>query len=203
MIQQLEYDYKEDLDIISSMVERLESYLQTDEVYGNQGMFVEGLPAITLGGLLMRIRRLNAVRDLIGKSGQRELDEAIATHDALYNEWRAHYEKKVLAELESRLTRIEQFIEETKDNPPPSSLFFEPEQMRRTIVQELLYLIQRSGINADTYKEKLNKIDAELKELVKASDFKWATGLETIYAPDDFWWLYSELDSQALGNVDD
>ncbi len=200
MLRQIEYDYKIDLEIISSMVERLETYLRSDEVYGNQGMFIEGLPAITLGGLLIRIRRLNALRELMGKSGQQELDSAIAEHDAIYNEWRVHYEEKLRAELDSRIKRIQQFIDETKDNPQLSTLSFEPEQMRRTIIQEILYMMQRSDMEADATRNKLNDLDTELKQLVKEAEFRWSPVLKTLYSPDEFWWLYSHLDVTAIAN---
>lgn len=195
------YKYSHDLEIVSSMLERLENYLLSDEVYGNQGMFIEGLPAITIGGLLMRIRRLNALRELIGKSNQKKLDTAIAQHDRLFNEWRVHYENKLRSELESRSTRVKQFIDELQETPRSVRIAFEPEQMRRTIIQEILYMIQRSNIEADGIKNDIATLDTDLKRLVKKADFSWATELETVYSPDEFWWLYSQLDRKAISKL--
>lgn len=195
------YKYSHDLEIVTSMLERLENYLLSDEVYGNQGMFIEGLPAITIGGLLMRLRRLNALREFIGKSNQKKLDTAIARHDALYNEWTVHYEKKLHAELDSRLTRIRQFIDEVKENPRSMTVSFEPEQMRRTIIQEILYMIQRSSIEANGLKDDIVTLDTDLKPLVKKANFSWASELQTVYSPEEFWWLYSQLDRKAISKL--
>ncbi|GAB5493971.1 MAG: hypothetical protein Phog2KO_41860 [Phototrophicaceae bacterium] len=193
MISQTKYDYNEDLEIVNSMVERLESYLYSDSIYGNQGLFIEGLPAITIGGLLMRIRRLNALRELIGLARQHQLDKVIAKHDAIYNKWQVHYKKKLQAELESRIGRIQQFIDEIKENQQSVIIFFKPEQMRRTIVQEILYMMQRSGIEIEGLGNTLKAIDYELRQVVKQCDFIWAPLLSSVYSSDEFWWLYSEL----------
>ncbi len=195
------YKYSHDVEIVTSMLERLENYLLSDEVYGNQGMFIEGLPAITIGGLLMRLRRLNALREFIGKSNQKKLDTAIAKHDAFYNEWRVHYENKLHAELESRITRIRQFIDEVKENPRSMTISFEPEQMRRTIIQEILYMIQRSSIEANGFKDDIATLDTDLKPLVKKADFSWSSELQAVYSPTEFWWLYSKLDRKAISKL--
>ncbi|MEM9955437.1 MAG: hypothetical protein AAF846_27795 [Chloroflexota bacterium] len=188
------FSLKDDLDVLNSMMERIVSHLQTDEIYGNQGMFVSGLPSVTLGGILLRIRRLNALRERVGKYQQVKLDEAIEKHDRVYHEWTSHYEKKLKVELQSRIERLEQFIQEYQDDPKQYMVAFEPERTRRTIVQEILYMMQRINQENNHLLTRLANLDDNLRSIVKPSTFQWASNLESVYSKDEFWWLHSILE---------
>jgi len=188
-----QYSLKDDLQILTLMTNRLVDYVRGDEIYGNQGMFVSGLPVVTLGGILMRIRRLNALREHLTEASQMTLDSAILQHDKAYQDWTHHYQNKLLAEAGSRVGRIEQFVQEYQDNPRSYEVAFEPEQTRRTIVQEILYRMQSTNIENTELLEQIKDVDASLKQIVTPSNFQWAEALEEVYADDEFWWLYSTL----------
>lgn len=190
-----QYNFQKDLRTLVSMAERLEAYVRDDEIYGNQGSFA-GLIAVTIGGILMRIRRLNALREFIGKSKQAALDLVIQKHESVYQEWTVHYEQKILAEAHSRIDRIAQFIEEYHDDGYTTIIAFEPERMRRTILQEILYMMQRINLQDDALMKKIDTTDERLRAIVVDAPFQWHPKLETVYSPDEFWWLYSELQLQ-------
>lgn len=187
------YDYKKDLKTLTMMTNRLESYVRGTEIYGNEGMFNSGYPAVTIGGILLRIRRLNALREFVSKSKQVSLDASILQHENIYQQWRVHYETKILSESTSRLKQIEQFIEEYDGNPEASTIAFRPEQMRRTILQEITYMFQRINLQSDDFTKSLIKVDDKLETMVNAAVFQWHPTLETVYSSNEFWWLYSKL----------
>ncbi len=196
------YDYSKDLKTLVMMTNRLENYVRGTEIYGNEGMFTSGFPAVTIGGILLRTRRLNALREFIGKSKQSTLDASIAKHDAIYEEWKVHYETKIVDEAKSRIERIDQFIQEVLENPESSTNAFEPEQMRRTILQEILHMIHRSNIQDDTLTQTLASVDANLQEIIVPSAFQWHPTLETVYSSDEFWWLYREFNTDTVRDRD-
>lgn len=191
------YDYDEDLKTLALMTNRLETYVRGTEIYGNEGMFSSGYPAVTIGGILLRMRRLNALREFIGKTKQTTLDASILQHDNVFQEWRAHYEAKILAEAKSRLDRLQQFIEEYEENPEAYTIAFEPEQMRRTIIQEIIYMLHRINLQDDDVAKTVTTVDTQLKDIVETSDFQWHPSLETVYSSEEFWWLYSTLKTDS------
>src|SRR5262245_8747609 len=106
------YRIDKDLSEATKMANALEDYIRGDDVYGNVGgLFGSGdTPALTVGALAMRLRRLNALRDKLGSSQQQELDAAAQKHAAVQKEWGLRYETHVLKEAKSRLDAMGTFF---------------------------------------------------------------------------------------------
>lgn len=193
------YDINRDLKEVSAMVKALEGYLKQDTLYGSvSGGFLSfsNMPSLTLGAILMRLRRLEAMDEAhkLDDKQRDNLRQTASQHRDIYTQNRRLYEEKLIREATSRLKAIHPFFEECFKDPKSCPRNYRPEAMRRTIVQEVLFRLEELGI----------QLDDELKTLLSTTDNKlrrYATDkhgfildpvLEAHYPASPFWWLYQE-----------
>ena len=151
---------------------------------------VSGLTeALTVGALELRLRRLGL---LTQAADQRErLAGLAAQRDAVRAEWPLHYRRKLLWEANSRLDTLQRYLGDMAGNPTQAARNWQPELLRRSIVEELRRVMAQ-----------LDLVDAALDAKVRASDglltliadepcaFQWDAQLQPVYSAPDFPWLY-------------
>lgn len=191
------YSIENDLKEAQAMVKGLESYLQGSELYGRVGgggIFSGGnMPSLTIGALLMRLRRLNFFRDQMSPAQQSQLDSIEDQHEKTRKEWRAHYENWMLKEVNSRLDAMNPYFQEVRDTPTIASSAYKPEALRRTIVQEILSAMEEMSIRSADLEAKARRVDSRLRGLgLQPSEFIWASTLEPAYPQKVYWWLYNK-----------
>jgi uncharacterized membrane-anchored protein YhcB (DUF1043 family) len=187
-------DLESDLREAREMAEGLEEYLRGSEVYGSLGggLFGSGSkPALTIGALLLRLRRLNALRDQLTPAQQSALDGVQHQHDTVRKEWTRHYAEKLVREANSRLDAMRTYFEECRENPRLCASAYLPEAMRRTIVQEIAAFMNANGMPSEELRTKIAGADGKLRSVAKPTDFVWAAALMPVYPKSDFWWLYA------------
>lgn len=189
------FNLEKDLNEASKMAAGLEEYVRQDELYGNiGGGFFGGsnMPKLTVGALLMRLRRLDALREQMTQDQQAKLDEAKAALAHVRKEWNLHYEEKVTREAKSRLDAMQSFFRECAESKSLCASIYKPEIMRRTIVQELLREMTAQNIQSKDVDERVKDVDGKLRGHIVKTDFQWSSELTTIYPRDEFWWLYGQ-----------
>ena len=188
------YNIEQDLYEAEAMAAALEPYIYEDKIYhnlGGRGLFKRALPNMTLGAFILRLRRLRALElKLSGEQSQR-LRAIEARHEAVREEWRVHYEKKLIAEAISRLNAMRTFFEECAEKPQQCRNIYMPEAFRRTVVQELVAVAEDMDIESAELRQKLGYTDIQLQGLLHPDDFIWAEILEDVYPREVFWWLYA------------
>src|SRR5258708_5980610 len=107
------FDLDRDVRTVEAMAAGLKAYVYDSELYG---LMPGDLPKLTVGGLLMRLQRLRAIRNLLSSSQVQTVDTAQKQVEAVRKEWAVAYEGKVLRELPVRLNSVAQFLEECADN---------------------------------------------------------------------------------------
>ena len=189
-----DYSFEQDLKEAEAMTGGLEDYLKADELYGSVGggfFNFQQMPSLTVGALLMRLRRLHALRDQLNAGQQQRLDTVTDQHNSIREAWRAHYEKKMLWEANSRLDAIRPYFREVSQNQDMALGAYGPEQHRRTIVEEIHIAMEALNILSEDIEKKMREIDGQLAAIATdASGFLWSTELEPVYPQKDFWWLY-------------
>ena len=189
------YSIDQDLREAEAMVKGFERYLRGSEIYGSVtgGFFNFGdMPSLTVGALEMRLRRLQALSEQMTTDQQARLHSALKEYEVVRKEWRAHYEKKVLREAHSRLNTIQQYFQDIAQGTDAAGAYG-PEQFRRTIVQELLDIIEGSGIPSGDLRNKVAFVDHRLDAIaVEYGGFSWDPILEPIYPQTTYWWLYRQ-----------
>lgn len=181
-----EHTYSIDLDLkeVTAMVDSFVPYIYEDELYGRVGM---NLPRLTPGAVLLRLRRLNALRGSMNANQITALDTVTIAHNQARNEWGVAYAKKLTHEAESRLRDIQIYVKECRDDPRMAASAYLPEALRRTMVQEVLTAL---GENASGLKPKVRQADSGLRNHTQPCPFLWDAVLQPIYPQAEFWWLY-------------
>lgn len=187
------YTLDQDLRELKAMVDGLETYVREDALYGSvSGGFFGGgnMPALTVGAVLMRLRRL--ADQYAGMNDRQRLTfaDARARHDAVKQEWRHFYEQKMLREANSRLDAMSAFFEECSHDPQLCAQVYRPEVLRRTTVEEILMALPDLNLTDDDLTKKARGIDSRLRRVVQPASFIWADELKPYYPEDRFWWMY-------------
>lgn len=189
------YSVDADLKEAQAMVDALEPYLLEKELYGKVGgggLFGGGkMPALTIGALLMRLRRLRALASQLTPAQLAKLEAIEAKHASIRKEWTMHYEEKAVREAHSRLDAIRHFFEECAQDPKLCANVYLPEALRRTVVQEIAIGLDGSYTDTRELPEKMRGTDARLRRYTQPSDFLWDPALEPVYPRDQFSWLYA------------
>jgi hypothetical protein len=181
------YSIEQDLQELKAMVEFLVPYIYEDELYGKLRITSARL---TPGAMLMRFRRLHALRDRLNPS---EADLLLKLHDQhakVRTEWAVAYVKKMIRETEARLRDIQTYLDECREDPRACANAYLPEALRRTIIAELLAELPRSDFEESGLKPKLSKVDGGLRGSIQEAPFLWDEVLRPVYPQETFWWLY-------------
>jgi hypothetical protein len=126
----------------------------------------------------------------LGTQQREQLAELNRQHEKTRNEFRAHYEKKMLWEANSRLDLMRQYFSDAM-TPGDAASNYPPEMLRRTIVQELLAAMDELRIQSAELDTKVQQIDSRLNGIAtERTGFLWDAQLEPAYPQKDYWWLY-------------
>jgi hypothetical protein len=188
------YNPDRDLDEAAAMVEGLGDYVRGNALYGSTGgggVFSSNMPSLTVGALLLRLRRLRALEDKLTPAQRERLSQTEHTHADVRREWRLHYTEKLTQEALSRLKAMEIFFEECNESPRSCAANYPPEAMRRTIVQEIIGAMQALDVPLKDVNVEAHKVDGRLRRFTTPGNFIWAETLEQAYPRSEFWWLYA------------
>lgn len=187
------YKIQTDIKEAKAMVESLEDYVRGDQLYGHaEGGFFSRFPSLTVGALVMRLRRLQAFQDNLSDAQQRQLDGILQMWQETREEWRLHYEEKVVREALSRIDSMKAFFRECTDSMLNCHNNYRPELLKRTIVQELLREMDALNIDNDEVDTFVKMADNKLHQFMRKDKFQWADQLKAVYPEDEFWWLYQK-----------
>lgn len=186
------YKIKADIKEAKTMADELGDYVRGDQLYGNTGgSFFSNMPGLTVGALLMRLRRLDTLRDSLSDSQNRDLDIAITAWEKARDEWRLHYEQKMIRELDSRLDSMQTFFKECAESSVNCRNNYRPEILKRTIIQELLREMNQLNVEADV-QAKVELVDGKFHSYMRPDEFQWSDELQAVYPQNEFWWLYQK-----------
>ncbi len=192
-----QYNLEQDLREAEAMAGGLERYLEGDQLYGSAGaggIFGSGsLPALTIGALLLRLRRLEYLRGQLSAAQQARLDAAAAAHQDIRRAHTVRYTERLQHEANSRLDAMRTFFQEAAENPSGAAAIYRPELLRRTIVQEILPALEQLRADTASLTPRLHRTDAQLRATAaQPSGFLWDAALEPVYPREPFWWLYQK-----------
>lgn len=180
-----------DLLVVEATAIELKSYLLGESIYWALGKPRPGdyyLPRGTLGGLLMRLHRLETLRDQLPGEARERLHTASATVEEELERWRVQAEEKAIREIKTRISSWQRFIEELEGNPQRYAPEYPTQVEGRTA---LAFLIPFAGDAADEHMARqVGAADSLLQTLPAAHTFVWDDALRPAYPEDDFWWLY-------------
>lgn len=188
-------DLSFDLAVTQAMAGELETYLQRDVLYWQMdahGPYSHRFPRLTIGGLLLRLRRLNALRDRLTPAQNMDLDAVNRRFETVVGTWPAAYDRKLQAEIKARLDAWARYLaEDCADGRPVCAEEYPSQAEVRTILALLLEEAARvSRGDLAPLQSRLAALDGQLRRLFRPGPFIWNAALAPAYPPDRFWWLY-------------
>jgi hypothetical protein len=159
-----------DLKFIEEGLPQVREYLLSKELYWPLGA---DLPRLTLGNLLLSMRRVAALRP------SPQVERRRLELETLQARWRSAWEQKAARETENRLRLWTTFLSEYRASPEQYADSY-PGEVRGRVILQLL------GAS-------LPDQDALLKSHLVPAGFLWEAGLEPAFPKQDFWFLYAKL----------
>jgi len=184
------YDIDTDLKALEAMASNLTPYLYENALYGTLSM---NLPKLTVGGLLLRLYRLEQLEKTLTNHQQERLRDAKINFEQQRSEWMVHYEGKITHELQARLRDLGNYLNDYDRHPKSTANGYPVEATRRTIIHHLMLEAQHLALWTDELADTLRRADSRLQAALTLDtpSFVWDDLLKQMYPMDDFWWLYS------------
>ena len=184
-----ELNYSIDLDLkeAKAMVDTLVPYIYENDLYGKINL---DSARLTPGSILLRLRRLAAMRDRMNPSQAAQFEKINTKNEAVRSEWGVAYGKKMLREAEARLRDLQTYLSECKDDPKLCANAYNPEALRRTLVAEILAALP-PDVDSTEVKNTVKSVDSGLRRYLREAPFVWDAALQSVYPPETYWWLYS------------
>ena len=180
---------KKDLDILKAMVEELTNYLSSEVLYWP--MFKANYPKMTLGGYLMRQRRLQRLSYLLSDSKQVELKHIANQFNEMTFDKNALLMKKGTEELRTRVNQWKEHLQEYWDSEIIEKQYFATDVEVRTMITDLIFELEidLSQVDKDLLFQ-IDSLDDELRTNWQGGDFIWPDEWVPAYGKGDYWWLY-------------
>ena len=183
---------KQDLAILEAMASEMEAYLMSDVLFWQ--MMKGGMPKLTLGGYLMRQRRLLALRDeLLDTAEQARLDAAVAQFNQALVEKIVRFEQKANEELGVRLRQWSEYLKDLNWESKASAATYGSAVETRAMIAALIDKLQTAPYRLEPhYAQQLNVLDMNLRNHWKWGEFVWPDEWQPAYPRDRYWWLYGK-----------
>lgn len=186
-----EVDLALDVRAVTAFAEHLTPYIYEEALYGH--LPDPALPRLTLGGLLMRLKRLAALPDLLSAADQAALASATQRYHDVRGEWRVAFENKVAQELKARLNALEVYVAECGPNMRACADNYPSTMEKRVMVVHLQAEAEATNTWTDAYNGRLLSLDNSLRRICEAGGFCWAPKVQPAYPQEQFWFLYARV----------
>ncbi|MDX1412782.1 MAG: hypothetical protein R3293_01245 [Candidatus Promineifilaceae bacterium] len=179
----------QDVAIVAYMAAEMESYLNSDVLFWN--MRRSGLPALTLGGYLMRQYRLLRLQKLLHDSKKKELDAAVQQYNDALVEKIIRFEQKAHRELDARLRQWGEYLKDVDRGTAASTSNYRNAVETRAMIAALTEQLQLAPYEIEPrVLSETSLLDRQLKRVWKPGEFIWFEEWQPAYPLEYYWWLY-------------
>lgn len=182
---------KHDLAILRAMAAGMDGYLRSDAYWWDMGR--GDMPLLTIGGYLMRRRRLAVLSYLLHDDEQVALAAANATYDAAVSEQIVRFEARALAEIGARLREWTVYLRDltVSHKLAADTARYDYLADTRVVIGELIAKLGESPFRLPEHiLTDVAALDRRLAARWKPGAFIWSPMLTPAYPPDPYWWLY-------------
>jgi len=190
-------DLDRDVRFVSIMSGDLKDYLLSDVLYwplSDSGPASYPYPLGTIGGLLLRLRRLDAARGMLSPEQYAGLDEASARTREMMSAWIVQREQKAAREIKARLQTWSAFL----DDLSADTQRFHSEyatQVEGRVILSLLFPVAGKAADGQGFLARLDSLDERLRMVCGAGDFVWDPIFQPAFPRDEYPWLYVQARS--------
>ena len=185
-----------DLEIIEEMAEKMAAYLGSDSTFWNMG---PGLPALTLGGFLMRQHRLDALKTELSEAEQARFSQATQQVDKEFAERVVAFEQKAHQEIESRLRQWKEYLrdrdwEKSQRKLQKHQKLYPTAVEARAMLEAMTRMLQTDPYELEEkVPQRIETLDKRQRGQWEDGEFVWLDGMQPAYPRDKFWWLYGRF----------
>ncbi|MBK7219431.1 MAG: hypothetical protein IPH95_20820 [Candidatus Promineofilum sp.] len=183
-----------DLTILEDMVLHMGGYLLTEATRWDVGK--SGAPPITVGGYLMRRRRLGLLAGALGEDERRRLAAANADYDATVARQLVRYEARALAEAGARMREWADYLRDlaTSKRLAGDHAHYAYKADIRVVLDEVLDLLGQPPYRRPEHVlTDVAALDHRLQGRWQPGAFVWAAVWQPAYSVEKYWWLYGHL----------
>ncbi|OGN74940.1 MAG: hypothetical protein A2X24_11510 [Chloroflexi bacterium GWB2_54_36] len=179
-----------DLAFLHASAPVLEDYLLSDVLYfpvtGEHGRQLSGdTTRLTLGNLLLSLRRLQAVQ--LPADQTAEFEALFGQINRARAQWRSRWSVKVQQEIPNRMMLWKNYLGELGEEAKAKAGDF-PYNVRLRAILELLF--DESNDLLVKEKDLLRSLDLQLKGKASPGEFIWDQTLAGGFPAGQFWYLY-------------
>lgn len=180
-----------DLAILEAMTAGMDHYLASDAILWDMGR--GHMPLLTIGGCLMRLRRLSVLQGQLDSDERAVLAHAERDFNAALKETVVRFEQRAYTELNARLrewtTYMRDLAHSTKISADQGR--FASKTETRIVISELVSKLGEVPYQLDgRVPRDVAALDRRLRQMWKPGPFVLSNIWEKAYPIDPYWWLY-------------
>lgn len=165
---------EEDLRYVETGIQELKDYLLSDVLFWP---LTAPLPRLTIGGLLLAQKRLQA------QGAGLHLNTQL---DAVRNKWRVAWEEKAVREISARFNLWKNYLDDYRTEPQTRAESYAHEIRWRVLLVLLFAELPSVPVEA----EGLSVLDTVLQGKFVSGKFIWDAAIKSGFPQDEFWFLY-------------
>jgi hypothetical protein len=182
---------KRDLAILEAMVDGMPEYLMSDAAVW--AMRRGDMPPLTIGGCLMRLRRLSRLQNQLLGEERVALAEARDAFDEALREKVVRFEQRAYGELNARLREWTTYL---RDLAHSSKIAGDRGRYAATVDTRILIDELTDKLGEHPYRldgrvaRDIAALDRRLRPMWQPGDFVLDAVWQPAYPADRYWWLY-------------
>lgn len=174
----------QDLSILEAMLNELPEYLMSD---ATRWPIQADIPPLTIGGCLMRIRRLGKLQRQLPHLDKSRYDLAVARYEDILLEKVVRFEMRAHQEVHVRLGEWSTCLGETHIQRDR----YIDKVDTRVVIEETIRALQKRPYHLqEQVTKEVDVLDKNLKSRWHPGDFVWQAVWQPAYAQESYWWLY-------------
>lgn len=178
-----------DLMIMEEMAANMATYLDSDIV--DWTIPRANMPRLTIGGYLMRQRRLSILAGQFDEEDRDRLRLAIAQFEQALDERVVRFEIRAHQELHMRIAEWMSFLRDINRRAKTEVNYYAGVVDTRIVIHELMNKLETFPYELkEDIIEEVNAMDRILRIRLLDHPFIWDPVWEEAYPRSEFWWLY-------------
>jgi hypothetical protein len=182
---------RQDLEILAAMAAEMDSYLKSEVLFWP--MANSTMPRLTLGGYLMRQRRLMALEDLLTDEEKARLETAVRQFNEALVEKIVRLEQRAHEELEARLRQWGEYLKDLSRDSGSGGAYYGTAVEPRAMITALVNKLRLPPYKLEPrISQQLAMYDDNLRRRWDSGDFIWPEEWQPAYPKTTYWWLYGK-----------
>ena len=193
MTQELERIIARDAALCEAMADEIKEYLKSNELFWEPNRRRPGgtdLPKLTIGGLLLAMRRLETLRHHLHPDQAKALTRAGREMAFQKSHWRLRCQNKLARDLRSRLDAWAWYLDDCQKQGKSAIIHYPRQVETRVKIDLLLDEALEVGLEVKESRKRQAALDEGLRALFTKGDSCWISELAAGFPPDSFWYLY-------------